>query len=118
MSTNRKEVKNYLVSIIDFEGYDLETTPSTDNEKILAAWKICCAEVGHIRNEQERLEYWLSGLCSVVSLPYQYSEIIPLAVKWGSLPQNFTDKQADKICNNWFNYMACQFLQMVHASQR
>jgi hypothetical protein len=61
---------------------------------------------------QAMIEYWFSGLCSVVSLPYLYGDIIPLAVSWGSLPVEHTDKQADKICQNWFKYMACQFLQM------
>jgi hypothetical protein len=118
MSTNRKEIKEYLLSIIDFDGYELEKQPATDNEKVLAAFQIAKAEVGHIRNRQEMIEYWFSGLCSVVSLPYLCADIIPLAVKWGSLPADYTDKQADKICQNWFHYLAAQFCQMVNKASR
>ena len=114
MATNRKAVKQYILSVIDLDGHDV--TATTDNEKIIKAMEICRAEVGHIESRegtQAMIEHWLSGLCSVVSLPYMYCDIIPLAVEWNSLPANYTDKQAEKICENWFRYMACQFLQMV-----
>jgi hypothetical protein len=121
MATNRKEIKKYLLSIIDFEGYDLDPQPQSDNERVLAAYKIACQEVGYIQEregKQAMIEYWFSGLCAIVPLPYLYCDIIPLAKKWGSLPENPTEKQESKICENWFKYLACQFCQMIDKASR
>ena len=119
MTTDRKAVKQFILEKIDLEGYGF--TPETDNDKILCAYNVCLQEVGHMKDRegtQAMIEYWFSGLCSVISLPYLYADIIPLAVKWGGLPADHTDRQADKICQNWFRYMAAQFLQMVNKAQR
>jgi UDP-N-acetyl-D-mannosaminuronate dehydrogenase len=111
MKTNRTAVKKYLVELIDFEGYDLEVgTPTTDAEKVRAAMTICRAEVGHIKNQQEMVEYWFNGLCSVVSLPYLYTDIITTARQF----TDFTEAEADKLCENWFHYMAAQFCQLAN----
>ncbi len=118
MTTDRNAVKEFILDSIDLEGYDLPTQPATDNEKIMAAYNVAVSECGHIRNRQEMVEYWFSGLCSVISLPYLYAEIIPLAVKFGSLPARHSDREAEKICSNWFRYMAAQFCQMVDKANR
>jgi hypothetical protein len=113
MSTDRKQVKQFILESIDFDGYGIN--PATDNEKIVAAMNVCRDEVGHIERKEGRqvmVAHWFSSLCSVISLPYLYADIIPLAVKWGSIPANHTDAQAEKICINWWNYMAAQFCQM------
>jgi hypothetical protein len=108
MKTNRTAVKKYLVELIDLDGYEM--TANTDAEKVTAAMKICRQEVGHIRNQQEMIEYWFSGLCSVVSLPYLYVDIIETAKKF----TDFTEAEEDKICENWFKYMAAQFCQLAN----
>ena len=122
MATNRKQVNQFILDSISFDGYD-KPKPKTDADRILWAYQIACNEVGHILNErdkgpQDMIEYWFSGLCSVISLPYLYADIIPLAVKWGSLPEQHTEKQAERICENWFKYMAAQFLQMVDKARK
>lgn len=81
MKTNNKEMKKWLLTQIDFEGYDV-TTPTTDKKKVQLAFSICRREVGHMERRvgtQGMIEYWLSGLCSVISLPYLYADIIQTA---------------------------------------
>ena len=107
MKTNRTAVKQYLVSIIDLDGYDM--TATTDAEKVRAAMTICRREVGHIRNTQEMIEHWFSGLCSVVSLPYLYTDIIQTARQF----TKFTEAEEEKLFQNWFHYMAAQFAQLA-----
>lgn len=108
MKTNRAAVKKYLVNLIDLDGYNV--TATTDAEKVNAAMTICRAEVGYIKNQQDMLEYWFSGLCSVVSLPYLYSDIITTAKQF----TEFTEDEEDKLCENWFHYMAAQFAQLAN----
>lgn len=60
----------------------------------------------HVRGFEE----WLRGLPSVINIDcYGITEI---AVEWGSLPANFTEKQGEKIINNWFNFIANKFFQL------
>ena len=120
MATNRKKVKEYLLSCIDFDGYACEESHDP-NTRILTALSICRSEIGYIekmQGTQAMIEYWFAGLCSVVSLPFTYSEIVPLAVGWGSIPENHTELQAEKICSNWFRYLAAQFCQMIAKAER
>ena len=107
MKTNRKEVKKYLVELIDLEGYDV--TATTESEKVRAALTICRSEVGHIKNTQDMIEYWFSGLCSVISLPYLYADIITTARRFCE----FTEAEEEKLCENWFHYLAAQFAQLA-----
>lgn len=106
----------HMLSCLDFSGYNLTPEPLTEEEKLHAAMKIARQEVGHIEIQEgitAMLEYWFSGLCSVCSLPYMNHEILEYAVKWGSLPRNYTEAQADKILENYWHYMASQFRLMI-----
>lgn len=106
----------HILFCLDFSGYDLPTTPFTEEEKLRAALAIARQEVGHIEKQKgttAMIEYWFSGLCSVCSLPYMNHEILEYAVKWGSIPRNYTEKQADKTLENYWHYMASQFMLMI-----
>jgi hypothetical protein len=110
MKTNRTAVKSYLVSLINFDGYNV--TATTEGEKVRAAMQICRNEVGHMERRvgmQGMLEYWFSGLCSVVSLPYLYADIITTARHFSE----FTEEEEEKLCAGWFRYMAAQFAQLA-----
>lgn len=58
------------------------------------------------------IENWFRGLPSVYSVEYRNHAIIELAKLWGSIPQNATDKQEQKILDNWFNFAAVKFAQL------
>lgn len=53
---------------------------------------------------------WLQGLA--INIPYMNYEIIELAKKEGSLPQNATDAQEQKILDNYWHFMANQVLKL------
>ena len=69
-----------------------------------------------INNQRESFQsafsYWLSGLPSVIDLPFYNGEIIELAVKMGSLDKNHTEQQAERIYTNYWNFMAYMVLDM------
>ena len=55
---------------------------------------------------------WLQGLA--LNIDYENYEILLLAVKWGSLSENHTEKQADKILSNYWHFMANKVLQLIN----
>ena len=59
---------------------------------------------------QRALTEWLQGLA--LPIDYTYHNIIELAKEWGSIPQNATSKQEDKICDNYWSFMANKLSQL------
>ena len=53
---------------------------------------------------------WLQGLA--LPIDYTYHNIIELAKDWGSIPQDATSKQEDKICDNYWSFMANKLRQL------
>ncbi len=67
-------------------------------------WRV--AQVGRLN----ALTEWLQGLA--INIDFYNHDIIGLAVKWGSLPADFTEKQADKILENYWYFMANKLAQL------
>jgi hypothetical protein len=63
----------------------------------------------HYGNGSRLFAQWLMGIPSVIHIPFYYHEIIKLAKEWGSIPQNATERQEDKICENWYNFISVKF---------
>ena len=47
---------------------------------------------------------WLQGLA--IHTPFCYCDIIDLAKSWGTLNKDASEKQEEKICNNYWNFLA------------
>ena len=62
----------------------------------------------HVRGFSE----WLMGLPSVINIDYTHYSILRIAVEWGSLQEGATERQEDKIIDNWFNFIANKFFQL------
>ena len=67
------------------------------------------SEVSHEfkKNDQDGLEYWLSGLG--LNLDYNYCDIIAVCEKLHDC--KLTDKQAEICQNGWFKHIAAKILQ-------
>jgi hypothetical protein len=114
MKTNKKKYQAWLIAQISFDGYSIEE-PKTDAEKLSAAMSICRQEVGHMERrvgKQAMIEYWLSGLCSVISLPYLYSDIIETAKQFTVFDPE-SEKDTETLCRNWFHYAAATLAGMT-----
>lgn len=115
----KKELHKEIVKRIDFDGYGYDN-PATDDEKILLLVNIARDEVGHEfarKGMQGGLEYWLSGLPGCINLPVYNGEVVEFAEKIGSVV-NPTEKEADKICENFYRFMANNIRQMYDAAIR
>ena len=104
-----------ILSNIDGEPYGEEL--KTDEEKVKFLHKTFMSEYGwHVKQigfQKALINYFL-GLPSACSMPFINYDIIQLAVKWGSLPQIHTEREADKIINNYFNFMAMKTIQLFN----
>ena len=59
---------------------------------------------------QQAITDWLQGLA--LPIDYTYYNIIQLAKEWGSIPQDATAKQEDKICDDYWWFMANKLRQL------
>ena len=55
---------------------------------------------------------WLQGLA--LNIDFNNYEILKLAVKWQSIPADYSEKQADKILSNYWHFMANKVLQLIN----
>jgi hypothetical protein len=100
--------KNYKKYILDCVELDCEEKPiKTDEEKIKYIFDRFYSEYGFMVErvgKQKAIAEWLSGLA--INIECYYGDIIKLAVKMGSIDENASEKIKDKVCENYFPFMA------------
>jgi len=103
----------YIINAIDADGYDTE--PTTDTEKLQFlfdtfrneyGWMI--ERVGH----QTAFAEWCKGLPSAFNIEFTNWGIIELAKSWGSLAKDATERQCDKIVENYWQFIASKTFQL------
>ncbi len=119
LRTNSKKyianIENYLIDAIYTENHKTEAT--TDAQKIAFLMSCYDSEFNHkynaIRypNEQERFANWLAGLPSAISIPFYYNDIIELAKQLQEVDV-YSEKTEQRICENYFNFMAYHILKL------
>ena len=108
--------KEYFVSCINNKGYSNVRLITTECKlKFLhdtfireAGWNI--ERVG----EQNAFREWLMGLPSSINIEFENYKILQLAKRLGSLLENATDKQEDKLLENYWNYAAVKGFQLFN----
>ena len=101
----KKNYKNYILSTIEEDGEGKPLT--TDKEKINYIFDRFNSEYGFMIErvgKQKAISEWLSGLA--LDLEYYYSDIIKLAIKMGSIDENPSEKMQNKVCENYWDFMA------------
>ena len=112
-----RTAKRYILDCIDNSGYS-ETPLNTDKEKINFLLECFKSEYSWAINrygEPKALVEWLQGLPSSISIVFYNCDILKLATDWGSLPANATEKQQDKILENYWNFMANKISQLFRS---
>jgi hypothetical protein len=114
----KKHAFNYILDSIDGDGYGVELT--TDKQKIDFVYETFKSEysytIEHFKragiSETRVFADYLAGLPSCINIEFRNYYILEMAKQWGSIPENATEKQQDKIIFNWFNYIAISFFQL------
>ena len=106
----QENYKNYILDCIDSED-DLINKELTKEEKIKYLFDRFYSEYGFMVErvgKQKAIAEWLSGLA--IHIPYTHNDIIELAKNMGSVNQNLSTVQEDRIIENYFNFMAYMVL--------
>lgn len=108
-----KVAKQYIIDSIDNEGYSDQKLGELEKIKFLRdtfhnekQWEI--DRIGELK----ALESHIQGLPSYFNIEYRNYEILKIAVLWGSLPSDATERQEQKILDNWPNFIANKTLQL------
>lgn len=104
----------YILNAIDCEGYNVEC--NTPEQKLQFLYDTFKSEYGwniSRMGTQRAFAEWLQGLPSSFNIDYTYSDIIRLGKKWGSIPQDATERQEDKLTDNWWNFITVKTFQLM-----
>ena len=102
----KENYKNYILDCIDSED-DLINQELTRDQKIQYLFNRFNSEYGwNIQRvgKYKAMEEWLSGLA--INIPYTYFDIIELAKEMGSIDSNASEALKDRVCENYFSFMA------------
>ena len=105
--------KNYILDCLNDED-DLIGKNLSREEKIKYLFNKFDSEygwkIGRTKNDtkQNVIAEWLSGLA--INIPYLYCDIIGLAKDMGSVEFILSSVQEDRICQNYWNFMAYMIL--------
>tara|TARA_R110002167_G_scaffold22243_9_gene79902 strand:+ start:544 stop:921 length:378 start_codon:yes stop_codon:yes gene_type:complete len=97
--------KKYILSTIE-TGYNDEELIN-DKEKIEYLFDRFYSEYGfEVKRlgKYKAMSEWLSGLA--LDIEYFYDDIVKLAIEMGSIDENPSDKLINKVCNNYWDFMA------------
>lgn len=114
MTLTAQKAQEYILNSIDGANYDQIT--ETDQEKIEFLIETFKSEYGWAierMGTQKAIEEWLRGLPSAIQIDFYNSDIIDLAKSWGTLRQDATEREEDKILANYWNLLANHILQLA-----
>ena len=123
METTTKKLngvsKQYILDNITSDGYieEGQKEPSTDKEKLQFLMDTFKSEYGWAIERYgiyKAFTEWLMGLPSVFSIDFMNYDILQLAKKWGSIPENATERQENKILANWWNFITVKTFQLFN----
>jgi len=102
----KENYKNYILDCIDSED-DLINQELIRDQKIQYLFNRFNSEYGwNIQRvgKYKAMQEWLSGLA--INIPYTYFDIIELAKEMGSIDSNPSQALQDRVCENYFGFMA------------
>lgn len=114
--TNTREFRGMVFAYLADADSSFEETGMTDTmtNRAKHMWNRFNSEYNYPENQiripslQLRVAEWLSGLA--LSVDFTYSDIIATAEHWRE--STLTDEQAERICEQWFKFLAMSLLQM------
>jgi len=106
-----KAYEDYILSCIDGSNYDIH--PTTNEAKLLFLYDTFKKEATQTDNITNDFKEWVMGLPTAFNVEFENYKIIELAVKMGSLAKEYSEKEADKIINGYFNFIAVKTIKLL-----
>jgi hypothetical protein len=124
-NTNSKNhpVYNYILSCVNEnakEEYNLDKELETDKEKLQFVLDTFRSEYDHAikrQGEYAAFREYLSCLPTSFNVDFEDYKILKLARLWNSIPENATEKQEDKIIENWYNFITMKFFVLCRRNK-
>ena len=117
MKTDYKQVENYVIGSLNREYLaDVSGFNCSDNTNAFMALRDCFKSeygynLGRGKSNQEVFADYLSGLPSCLDIAFSNYAILKLAKAWGSLAQDATERQEDRILEKWFSFVSRQYIK-------
>lgn len=102
----QENYKNYILNCLDDEDALIGKNLSRE-EKIKYLFDRFYSEYGFMVDrvgKQKAIAEWLSGIA--INIYFYNEDIIKLAQRMGSVNDNLTSSEEDKICQNYWHFMA------------
>ena len=102
----KKNYKKFILECLKTEDCFIDKKP-TDEELIIYLFNRFNSEYRwsiERQGKQKALTHWLQGLA--IRIPFYYEDIINLAIEMGSIDANPSEKLSDKVCENYWSFMA------------
>ena len=102
----KKNYKKYILECLKTEDVFIDKQP-TDEELIDYLFDRFNSEYGwsiERQGKQKALTDWLQGLA--IRIPFYYEDIIDLAIEMGSIDANPNEKLSERVCENYWSFMA------------
>lgn len=106
----RENYYKYILDCIDAENYGVDV--KTDAEKLRFLHDTFVKEywqglhITRYKTKENGFREYIAGLPSCFNIDFTNFDIINLAKRMGSLPENASEKQEDKIIENYFSFIA------------
>ena len=103
-----------IIENIDFDGYEGLINDVSLYDKIKTTYNIFKSEYVHQNNKHQNeiflFSEWLSGLPSVLTVPFYYYEMLENATKSGF--EFESESHEDKFCEHYFKNLAKAFFNL------
>jgi len=107
--------KRYILDCIASDDHDIFKL--TEKNKLEFLFERFTSEKDYeIRINGPRIAFsdWCMGLPSCFNIEFENYKILKLAKKWGSLAQNATEKEEEKILSNYWNFITTKTFQLFN----
>ena len=112
-------VQAYLINNMDFDGYELEKEPTTNNEKLKAFYDIFISEYGFMvdrMGQRMALREYLQGLPSCLTVKFYNGDIYNWLVEIGAATGTENDDRVHALVNNYWNVIPAKLSSMLNNS--
>jgi hypothetical protein len=102
----KKNYKKYILECLKTEDVFIDKQP-TEEELINYLFDRFNREYRRSierQGKQKALTDWLQGLA--IHIPFYYEDIIDLAIEMGSIDENPNEKLKERVCENYWSFMA------------
>lgn len=105
----------YILDRICTDDYNTDIDTSTDKGKLEFLYNTFQGEYGwNVKRigMVNAFREWLMGLPGAIRIEWTNYDILQLAKSWGCIPENATDKEEQKILDNYWNLIAVKSFQL------